>query len=143
MSEVRKFRGVTLVEILVALAILAAVFIPAFELFRSGASTARYTEDRLRAFLIAQQQIEILKHACTINKYSTDKLVGELFKGGNPRRFVVEGRYHVALAADTNFQVEAEGKKAVVCNVKCEVDWEANGEARHVELEALIDRVYR
>ncbi|MBI4866738.1 MAG: prepilin-type N-terminal cleavage/methylation domain-containing protein [Candidatus Wallbacteria bacterium] len=135
--------AVTLVEVLVALAILAAVFIPAFELFRSGASTARYTEDRLRAFLIAQQQIEILKHAATINKYSMERLVGELFKGTNPRTFVVESRYTVTLSADTNFQVEAEGKKALLCHVKCEVDWQHADEPRHVELEALLDRVYR
>lgn len=135
--------GVTLVEMLVALAILGAVFVPVFSVFRSGVETTRYTEDRLRAFLIAQEQIEILKHACTINKYSVEKLVGEYFKAGTPKRFTVENRYNVTLAVDPAFEVEAEGKKALVCHVKVEVDWELSGESRHVELESLIDRVYR
>lgn len=141
--KVRTRSAVTLVEMLVALGILGVVFLPVFELFRSGAQTQRYTEDRLRAFLIAQQQIEILKHACTINKYGMERLVGEFFKTGNPRKFVVEQRYHVTLGVDPDFKVAAEGRTAKVCHVKAEVDWELSGEARHVELEALIDRVYR
>ncbi|MBI4871273.1 MAG: prepilin-type N-terminal cleavage/methylation domain-containing protein [Candidatus Riflebacteria bacterium] len=116
--------GVTLVEVLVAMAILGVLFIPVFNLFRSGVETTRYTEDRLRAFLIAQQQLEILKHACTINKYSMDRLVAEYFKGRNPHRFVVERRYNVTLTVDPKFQVAAEGRKAQVCHVRVDVDFD-------------------
>ncbi len=136
-------QAVTLVEILVAVAMLGVLFIPVFDLFRSGAATAQYTEDRLRAFLIAQQQVETIKHACQVDKYAMEKLVGEYFSNGNPRKFRVEDRYDVTLFVDPSFPVEAEGRKALVCFVRVDVDWILSGEPRHVELEALVDRAYR
>ncbi len=135
-------RGFNLIEVLVAIAILAAVFVPVFSLFQSGVRTTKYTEDRLRALHIALQQIETLRHAATINRKSLDMVVREHLVAGGFRTFAVDERYQVTTSVDPDFEVREGSLRASVCKVKVTVDWKLADDPRQLVLETWVDRAY-
>ena len=135
-------RALSLVEILVAVAIVAAVFIPVFRLFMAGVEATKYTEDRLRAFSIAKRQIEAIKHANTINRTSHDLLVRTFVDSPGFAPYVVDERYRVLTHVDPAFTVQENGVDAEVTYVRVRVEWELQGVERNLELETYIDRAY-
>lgn len=135
-------RGVNLIEVLVASAILAAVFLPVFGVFRSGVRTTKYTEDRLRALTIAQEQIQALRHAATINRLSADLVVRAYqLQTGFPS-YTVDERYKVTTEVDPDYLVEQGGQEATVMHVRVRIDWTLVDQPRSLELETLLDRAY-
>jgi prepilin-type N-terminal cleavage/methylation domain-containing protein len=138
----RTRRGLSLVEILVAVAIVAAVFIPVFRLFMAGVEATKYTEDRLRAFAIAKRQIEAIKHANTINRTSHDLLVRAYGTAPGFSPYTVDGRYRVLTHVDPAFEVSENGVTAEVTFVRVRVEWELQGVERNLELETFVDRAY-
>ena len=135
-------RALSLVEVLVAIAILAAVFLPVFNLFMQGVTATKYTEDRLRAFSIAKRQIETVKHANFINRSSHEGLLKDFVYSTGFQPYVVDGRYKVSTTVDPEFTVSQNGVDAVVTYVEVKVDWEISGAQREVVLETFLDRKY-
>lgn len=134
--------GLNLIEVLVAVAILAVLFVPVFDVFQSGVQTTKYTEDRLRALTIGAQQIEAVRHAASINRKSLEAVVrGHLLAGGF-QPYVIDNRYRVETTVDPDFKVNANGSEAFVCKVRVKVDWQLSGDERTLSLETLVDRAY-
>ncbi len=143
--------GANLIEVLVASAILAAVFLPLFGLFRGGVRTTKYTEDRLRALTIAQEQIQTIQHAVSINRKSLDLVVRAHMLDapttipgatGSFSNYVVDSRYRVTTEVDPDYVVAFEDLEAFVTHASVRVDWNLGKEERYLVLETLLDRTY-
>lgn len=135
-------KGLNLVEILVAMAVVGALFLPIFTLLRSGVRTTKYTEDRLRALTIAQQQIQTIRHAVSINRESLDRVVRTYLENGGFESFPVEGRYQVYTEIEPDFVVRHGSQEAYVTKAVVLVEWELSGKYRSLILETLLDRTY-
>lgn len=134
--------GFNLVEVLVASAILAAVFLPLFGVFQSGVRTTKSTEDRLRAMTIAQEQVQTVRHAATINRHSSEVVVrGHLLTSGFAP-YVVDGRYTVTTEIDPDYLVSSGAQEATVILIRVRVDWKLVDKARSLTLESFLDRAY-
>lgn len=134
--------GFNLIEVLVAVGILAAVFVPVFGVFRSGVRTTKYTEDRLRALTIAQQQIEAIRHGATINRRSLEMVVREHLASNGFEKYTVDGRYEVTTEVDPDWVVEEGGTEAHVVRVRVLVSWKMGKDARTLSLVTYLDRAY-
>lgn len=138
----RRRRGLSLTEVLIATAVMVIVFVPIFRVFLSGVSTTRSIEDRLRAFALARQQIELVKAAARIDGRSHEGITLSHLAAGGFEPFVVDERYCVTTFVDGRREVEAKGRRARVCHVRVLVNWEIRGEDRELELETMVDRAY-
>lgn len=136
--------GFNLIEVLIALAILAAVFVPVFSLFQSGVRATKSSEDRMRALNVALQQIEAVRHAASINKESLEQVVVQhlVDNGGQFPVYTVDERYTVETEVDPDFQVDEGGVQATVTRVKVIVTWKLNKDDRRLALETFLDRAY-
>jgi prepilin-type N-terminal cleavage/methylation domain-containing protein len=134
--------GFNLVEVLVASAILAVVFLPLFGVFQSGVRTTKYTEDRLRAMTIAQEQVQTVRHAATINRHSVDAVVRAHLVQSSFAPYVVDGRYKVTTEIDPDFLVRFGVQEATVLAIKVTVEWKLVDQVRSLTLESLLDRAY-
>lgn len=139
----RRRRGLSLTEVLIATAVMVVVFVPLFRVFLSGVTTTRSTEDRLRAFSLAQQQIEVLKAAAAINRHSHEQITRAHLDGGGFAPFMVDDRYCVSTFVDADREVESHGRRARLCHVRVVVNWKIKGQERELELETMFDRSYR
>lgn len=137
-------KGLNLIEVLVASAILAAVFLPLFGAFRGGVRTTKYTEDRLRALTIAQEQLQAIRHSVRINRHSLDRVLrGYLVgAGGAWPAHVVDQRYKVSTEVDPDYEVEFGTLTATVTWVKVTVEWKLGDLPKVLVLETLLDRAY-
>jgi len=138
----RNRRALSLVEILVAIAILAVVFIPVFRLFMAGVEATKYTEDRLRAFSVAKRQLEAIKHANTINRTSHEHLLSAFVLAPSFVPYTVDNRYKVLTHVDPTFNVTENGATANLVYVRVRVEWQLQGVERTLELETYVDRTY-
>ncbi len=136
-------RGLSLVEVLVAVAILAVVFVPVFNLFMQGVTATKYTEDRLRAFSIAKRQVEAIRHANNINKTSNEKLTKAFVASPGFAPYTVDSRYKVTTTVDPEFSVTENGAEATVTYVEVRVQWEISGAERELVLETYLDKKYQ
>lgn len=134
--------GLSLVEVLVAVAIVATVFIPVFNLFMAGVEATKYTEDRLRAFSIAKRQIEAVRHAESINRLSHEQVTAAFVASPGFQPYTVDDRYRVVTVVDPSFLVEENGRQARVTYVKVQVDWVIMGDERSLVLDTYLDRTY-
>lgn len=127
-----------------ASAILAALFLPLFGAFRGGVRTTKYTEDRLRALTIAQEQLQAIRHAVRINRHSLDRVLrGYLLEsGGNWPVHVVDQRYKVRTEVDPDYEVSYGTFTATVTWVRVTVDWSLLDQEKTLVLETLLDRAY-
>ena len=140
-------------EVLVGCFIAVVIFVPLSQLLLTGATTAQYSEDYLRALTIAKGQIELFKHAAKINKYAVDKLITAHAAQGGFKDFEVDGIYKVSTEVDPQFHLsELDGLQcgssplsldASLVHVKVRVDWKISGEDRDLLVEAFIDRAYQ
>ena len=140
----RRRKGLNLIEVLVASAILAAVFLPLFGAFRGGVRTTKYTEDRLRALTIAQEQLQSIRHAVRINRHSLDRVLrGYLVgTGGDWPPHVIDQRYKVITEVDPDFEVTHGALTATVTWVKVTIEWSLADQPKTLVLETLLDRAY-
>ena len=137
-----KRTALSLVEVLVAVAILAVVFVPVFNLFMQGVTATKYTEDRLRAFSIAKRQIEAIRHANNINRTSHEKLTKAFVSSPGFAPYTVDNRYKVTTTVDPEFSVDEGGASAVVTYVEVKVEWQISGDDRELVLETYLDKKY-
>jgi hypothetical protein len=128
----------------VASAILAAVFLPLFGAFRGGVRTTKYTEDRLRALTIAQEQLQAIRHAVRINRHSLDRVLrGYLVgTGGNWPEHVVDQRYKLTTEVEPDYEVTFGTVVAYVTWVRVTVTWTLADQPRTLVLETFLDRAY-
>ena len=138
----QRCRAVSLVEVLVAVAIVAVVFIPVFSLFMAGVEATTYTEDRLRAFSIAKRQIEAIRHANTINRLSHEQLTAAFADSPGFQPYMVDDRYEVTTEVNPHHLVEGGGRQAEVTYVKVTVRWTIAGTERSLVLDTFLDRSY-
>ena len=138
----RRNNALSLVEVLVAVAIVAVVFVPVFNLFMQGVTATKYTEDRQRAFSIAKRQIESIRHANKIDRKSHSLVTADFVNSPGFIPYTVDNRYKVTTVIDPDFEVSENGVQAKLSSVEVKVEWEITGSERSLVLETYIDRAY-
>jgi len=142
-------RGLTLIEIMTASVILAMVLIPLFLMYSQTMDTISYTEDELKAFSIAQREIERLKSWNSIKKQSLEHLA--IMTGSEGKKFPKiekdsKFRYfrkiipNVTLTAN---DVPAPLRNAKVGKISTTVFWvDKYGKDKSLTLRCFIEKKY-
>jgi general secretion pathway protein I len=122
-------RGFTLIEVVVAFALLALVFSVAFEIFSSGLSRAATLEDRSRALEVARSRLA---------SAGLEQTLAPGISQGDGE----DPRFHWTLAV-TPFEVSSDALHPIqsayaLFRVAVEVDWrDADGKDRTMSLSTL------
>lgn len=117
--------GFTLIEVLVAMMILAISFVVLLQLFSGGLRTARLTDDYTRAILHAREKME------------------EIYLSEKPGSGEQEGEFKDGFKWKTEIvRVESIGDEAAKMpldsfNVKVEVTWFEGSRKKHFEINSL------
>jgi type II secretory pathway pseudopilin PulG len=131
-------RGTSLVEVLVAAALLGLLVVSTLQLFHGGLTGSKATEDRMQALSLAQRELEMAKQAAGLSRSSLcDLLTQRAFnKSYEVDRFF---RVEVRVSADT--KIEVNGSGARVGEAVVTVRWN-RGQAEELVLSTLLDRAY-
>ncbi len=122
-------RGFTLVEVLVALAVLLAVLAPLYDLFALGARAGDRAQDQGRALLAAQSFMDMLLADPALAAGERTEEAGD----GVARRAAIRPRPDLAPPSGT-------GMALLPLEVTVEVAWTEAGRTRQLSLTGLTLR---
>ena len=117
--------GFTLIEVLVAMMILAISFVVLLQLFSGGLRTGRLSDDYTRAILHAREKMEEI---LLFEKSGSGEQEGE-FKDGF--------KWKTKIVRIENTEEEAAKMSLDSFNVKVEVTWFEGSREKHFEINSL------
>ncbi|MBI4870491.1 MAG: prepilin-type N-terminal cleavage/methylation domain-containing protein [Candidatus Riflebacteria bacterium] len=135
-AAVRK--GVSLIEVLVAIALLGLLVAAALQLFHGGLISGKAAEDRMRALSLAQRELEIAKQAAATSRSSLSELLAQ--RAFN-KTYEVDSFFHVDVRVNADAKLEVNGLGARVGEAVVTVHWN-RGRAEELVLSTLLDRAY-
>ena len=149
----KRRQGLTVLEVVVGIFIVCALFLPLSHLLVTGAKTTQYSEDYLQALTIGRSQIEMIRNAAKVDKYAVEKLITKFCVSPGFSDFTVHDKFRVHTEVDPQAYFAdipgvslgsgaPSGLDASLVRVAVRVEWEISGEPRHLDLEAYVDRAY-
>jgi len=117
--------GFTLLEVLVAAALMALMLVALLELLAAGLRTREAAQRRTQALMVAEK-------LCHDHYSRPDFLKAGIFQGR-------EGPYAFRVTVEPQFQVAAEGLKSqVTCySIKVAVSWQELGRSKSLEIQTV------
>ncbi len=142
MTHSVKTRAFSLAEILVSVAILAMLLVPLIIMFRQSVQTIRYSEDTMRAFFIAQKEVERLKHWNSINKKSLAELSAIIMET-EEQPIKVDDKFSYWRTVEPDATVTEQGLNAKVGRITVGVKWKGKqGVEQKLYLGTDIEKIY-
>ena len=124
-KQLHSSNGFTLIEVLVAMMILAISFVVLLQLFSGGLRTGRLSDDYTRAILHAREKMEEI---LLFEKSGSGEQEGE-FKDGF--------KWKTKIDRVENTEEEAAKMSLDSFNVKVEVTWFEGSREKHFEINSL------